>query len=352
MFRFISGGCNKAPSSTMNAIHCASPPPPPFSLPPAKGGGIGSQGNRLFVFGVGFVGRYVSNQLLKQGWRVSGTCTCPVRKRELEMMGMHDSFLFDANKNELESLHTLKDATHVLISIPPLSGLGDPLLTLHHKDLQSTLNHGNLQSLCYLSSTSVYGDCGGAWVDEDSAVNPATETAKARYAAEKGWQQLGCELDVPVNIFRLGGIYGCGRSAINTILQQKSLSREQKMRETKLYTARVHVADIYQALCASFNLSSSSGRVYNVVDDDPAPREVVFDFARDLIEKRWPEQAIAFRAQDKAEDTEFSHKSRKIGEEKRVSNVRIKKELGVRLLYPSYKSGLENILNSMYDDHS
>lgn len=88
------------------------------------------------------------------------------------------------------------------------------------------------------------------------------------------------------------------------------------------------------------------------MDDNPAPREVVFDFARHLIQKRWPEKAIAFRAQDKAEDAEFSQKSRKIEGEKRVSNARIKKELGIRLLYPSYKSGLENILNSMYDNHS
>ncbi|KAJ0962562.1 hypothetical protein J5N97_027684 [Dioscorea zingiberensis] len=337
----------------MKSIHCASPPMPLRAAPPCRAFsptaevGIGSRGNRLFVFGVGFVGRYVSNQLLKQGWRVSGTCVCPVKRRELEMMGV-DSFVFDAKKNDLRSLHTLEDATHVLISIPPLIGLGDPLLTFHLEDLQSTLGHGNLQCLCYLSSTSVYGDCGGAWVDEDSAVNPASEAAKLRYAAEKGWQQFGCELGVPVNIFRLGGIYGPGRSAINTVFKQKSPSKEQKKRELKHYTARVHVADIYQALYASFNMPSS-GRVYNVVDDDPAPREVVFDFARDLIEKRWPEKTIVVQSQDKTEDIESPQRG-KVGGEKRVSNARLKKELGIRLLYPSYKSGLQNILDSMCGD--
>ena len=84
------------------------------------------------------------------------------------------------------------------------------------------------------------------------------------------------------------------------------------------------------------------------MDDDPAPREVVFAFARDLIEKQWPEMAITFQAQDKTEDTKFPQR-RKIGREKRVSNARLKEELGVSLLYPSYKSGLENILNSMRD---
>lgn len=89
MFRFVSGSRHKAPSSAMNAIHCASPPPAPFSLPPAKGGGIGSQGNRLFVFGVGFVGRYVSNQLLKQGWY----CLIHTQKKKKKSFDFYDLIL-------------------------------------------------------------------------------------------------------------------------------------------------------------------------------------------------------------------------------------------------------------------
>ncbi|KAF0897960.1 hypothetical protein E2562_001654 [Oryza meyeriana var. granulata] len=209
----------------------------------------------MLVLGTGFVGRYVSQRLLAQGWRVSGTCTSPAKKAELEMLGMHAS-VFDATSSSLANLRSLQDATHLLISIPPIPGIGDPLLS-SHSDLQRTLNDGNLQWLCYFSSTSVYGDCGGAWVDEDHTVNPKSESAKLRYAAEKGWLNLMDGLDLSAFIFRLGGIYGPGRSAVDTITKSKSLSRGQKLRESKQYTARVHVADIYQAILASMTIRSA-----------------------------------------------------------------------------------------------
>lgn len=294
----------------------------------------------MFVFGTGFVGRYVSDRLKKEGWQVSGTCTSPSSKKVLEEMGL-EAFIFDVHDNKLRSLHMLEHATHLLISIPPILGIGDPLLCLH-EDFQGTLSHGNLQWLCYLSSTSVYGDCSGAWVDEDYPVNPQKESAKSRLAAEKGWLALGRELGVIVNVFRLGGIYGPGRSALDTILKRESLSEGQKRRETRLHTARVHVADIYQAIKASFDIPSS-GKIYNVVDDDPAPRAEVFAFAEALIERRWPHMASR-SACGTVEDL----KSRKenMHDEKRVSNARLKRDLGVKLRYPTYRLGLQSILDS------
>ncbi|XP_008784961.1 protein YeeZ isoform X2 [Phoenix dactylifera] len=313
------------------------------SLPPLARVAVRSESgaNRMFVFGTGFVGRYVSDRLRKEGWQVSGTCTNPSSKRVLEEMGL-EAFIFDVHNSKLSSLHTLQHATHLLISIPPIVGIGDPLLRLH-EDLQGTLSHGNLQWLCYLSSTSVYGDCSGAWVDEDYPVNPQKESAKARLAAEKGWLALGHELGVVVNIFRLGGIYGPGRSALDTILKRESLSEGQKRRETRLYTARVHVADIHQAIKASFDILSS-GKIYNVVDDDPAPRAEVFAFAEALIERRWPRMASR-SACGSLEDLKSLKENIHHGE-KRVSNARLKKDLGVRLLYPTYRLGLQSILDS------
>jgi len=178
----------------------------------------------MLVLGTGFVGRYVSERLLTQG--------C------------------------FGNLHALQDATHLLISIPPIPGVGAPLLA-SHADLQRTLTDSNLQWLCYLSSTGVYGDCGGAWVDEDHVVNPKSESSKLRYAAEEGWLDLVDDLDLSAFVLRLGGIYGPGRSALDTIAKSKSLSRRQKMRESKQYTARIHVADIYQAILASMSIRSA-----------------------------------------------------------------------------------------------
>uniref|UniRef100_A0A0D9UZA7 NAD-dependent epimerase/dehydratase domain-containing protein n=1 Tax=Leersia perrieri TaxID=77586 RepID=A0A0D9UZA7_9ORYZ len=291
----------------------------------------------MLVLGTGFVGRYVSQRLLTQGWRVSGTCTSPAKKTELEMLGV-DASVFDATRSSLANLRSLQDATHLLISIPPIPGIGDPLLS-SHSDLQSTLKDSNLQWLCYLSSTSVYGDCDGAWVDEDHTVNPKSASAKLRYAAEKGWLNLTDHLDLSAFIFRLGGIYGPGRSAVDTIAKRKSLSQRQKLRESKQYTARIHVADIYQAILASMSIRSAR-RIYNVVDDDPAPRAEVFAFARSLVERRHP-SLLKDSAVSGTQDII-------VAAEKRVSNARLKEELGTRLLHPTYKSGLESILDSWH----
>ncbi|XP_066311680.1 uncharacterized protein [Miscanthus floridulus] len=170
------------------------------------------QPRHMFVFGAGFVGRYVSERLLAQGWQVSGTCTSVTKKKELEMLGM-SAFVFDATQNSLENVHSLRQATHLLISIPPIPGIGDPLFKLD-EDLRRMLSHGNLEWLCYLSSTSVYGDCGGVLVDED---------------------------------------------ALDTLANSKSLSKREKLRESKQYTARIHVADIYKAVLASMSIRCASG---------------------------------------------------------------------------------------------
>ncbi|ONK61321.1 uncharacterized protein A4U43_C08F28630 [Asparagus officinalis] len=257
-------------------------------------------------------------------------------------MGL-DAYVFDAHKSKLESIPTLRNATHLLISIPPIAGIGDPLLCLH-KDLQNLLTSGNLEYLCYLSTTGVYGDCGGTLVSEDYPVNPKTESAKSRVAAEKGWLDLGHELGVPVYVFRLGGIYGPGRSALDTIIKQKSLSEKQTMRKLKRYTARIHVADIYQAIKASFSLPSS-GEIYNVVDDDPAPRTEVFAFAQALLRNRCPHMIDQFEEDDTVELQSQQLKADLVDGEKRVSNAKLKEQLGVKLMYPSYKYGLPSILD-------
>ncbi|BAD81442.1 unknown protein [Oryza sativa Japonica Group] len=127
-------------------------------------------------------------------------------------------------------------------------------------------------------------------------------------------------------------------SAVDTIAKSKSLSRRQKSRESKQYTARIHVADICQAILASMSIRSAR-RIYNVVDDDPAPRSEVFAFARSLVERKHPglimDSVVLPATQDRI-----------VAAEKRVSNARLKEELGVKLLHPTYKSGLQSILDS------
>ncbi|KAJ4772208.1 NAD(P)-binding Rossmann-fold superfamily protein [Rhynchospora pubera] len=321
------------PNSLIVASPYASPQGNPNSIRPG----------RLLVLGTGFVGRHVAQRLLRDhpGWHVAGTCTSPAKQEQLRSLGIeaHLFQLHEEQEQHLEALEPLlRDATHLLISIPPATGLN------LHQHLHLFLNHANanlnLQWLSYLSSTSVYGDCRGAWVDEHYPVNPRTQSAISRYEAEKGWTDFGLHLGLSTFIFRLGGIYGPGRSALDTLLKRKDLSENQKRRDSRdfYYTARVHVADISQTILSSIE-KPHLGKIYNVVDDDPAPRAEVFAYSRDLISRRYPEMT------DKLNHLKLGDAQMIIGE-KRVSNLRMKNELGVQLIYPSYKSGLQSILDS------
>ncbi|XP_024030304.1 uncharacterized protein LOC21404752 isoform X1 [Morus notabilis] len=300
--------------------------------------------NRMFILGMGFVGNCFGEHLKTQGWDVSGTCTSIVKKKKLEDKGF-DAYHFDANEPEWGILDVLKCHTHLLVSIPPFVGIGDPMLQ-HEELLKNGLMDGNLQWLCYLSSTSAYGNCGGEWVDEDSyPASPISELSKLRLAAEERWLNLGSNLGIAAHIFRLGGIYGPGRSAVDTIIKREALSEGQRRRTFRLYTSRIHVEDLCQALQASF-CTSSPRKVYNIVDDDPAPREEVFAYAQNLIEKKWPAQITRIPEQ---EESLATVKKKGFAAEKRVSNARMKKELGVRLLHPSYRTGLKSVIDQMHN---
>ncbi|KAJ1408022.1 hypothetical protein SESBI_23876 [Sesbania bispinosa] len=283
---------------------------------------------RMFILGMGFVGQTFARKLQNQGWVVSGTCTTHVKKQQLEDMGFHSEY-----PTTTEELHSFS------CFYSPVMGIGDPMLQ-HEELIRSSLVNGGLQWLCYLSSTSVYGDCDGELVDENSPTNPENELAKLRLTSEEGWSNLAHYLGVSPLLFRLGGIYGPGRSAIDSIIKQKPLSESQKRRKYRKYTSRVHVEDICQALMATIN-APSPREVYNIVDDDPAPREEVFEYARKLVEKKWP--GLHLQPLEQKDHCSIVNQRG----EKRVSNARMKKELGVKLLYPDYRSGLQSVIDQI-----
>ncbi|XP_052119144.1 uncharacterized protein LOC107493115 isoform X3 [Arachis duranensis] len=328
-------------SSSSIPLHHGNPVPSHFHvhLPKASSFPLSSE-NRIFILGIGFVAQSLALKLQNHGWVVSGTCTSHVKKKKLEGMGFQVC-LFDANYPQPSMRSLLKDCTHLLVSIPPVAGIGDPMLQ-HEELLRSSLVDGNLQWLCYLSSTSVYGDCGSELVDEDYPTNPKSESAKLRLASEEGWSNLAHHLGFSPQVFRLGGIYGPGRSAINTILKQEPLSEGQKMRKYRKYTSRVHVDDICQALMSAI-YTTPPREVYNIVDDDPAPREEVFEYARKMVLKKWPDLNLEHLELEESSGA----KTRNQRGEKRVSNTRMKKELGVQLLYPDYRSGLQSIIDQI-----
>jgi nucleoside-diphosphate-sugar epimerase len=219
--------------------------------------------------------------------------------------------------------------THLLVSVPP--GLaGDPVLAVHGDDIAGI---EDLAWLGYLSTTGVYGDRGGGWVDETAELSPSGERGRRRVAAEAGWLELWRDRGVPVHIFRLAGIYGPGRNPFDA-LRAGTAKRIDKPGQV---FSRIHVADLASVLVASI-ARPRPGAVYNVCDDDPAAPEAVVAHAAALL--GLPEPPLV-----PLEVAELSAMARSFYDDnKRVSNRLIKNELGVTLRYPDYRAGLAAIL--------
>jgi nucleoside-diphosphate-sugar epimerase len=271
----------------------------------------------LFCFGFGFTAHVLATQLDPAQWRISGTCRSPEAMKEMKAQGFHP-ILF------AELVAVPVDVTHVLSSVPP-DDASDPVL----RQFADSIAAPN-RWLGYLSTTGVYGDHHGGWVDEDTPLNPQSVRAQKRAQAEAEWSRL------QAHIFRLPGIYGPGRSQLDSILDGTA-KRVVKLGHV---FCRVHVEDIAGTLQASM-ATPHPGRIYNVADDEPSPPQDVVAYAAKLL-KREPPPEFAY------DQAVLSPMARSFyGESKRVANARIKEELGYRLRYPNYRVGLEAILKTL-----
>jgi nucleoside-diphosphate-sugar epimerase len=218
----------------------------------------------------------------------------------------------------------LAQATHVLQSMAPDQG-GDPVLAAHAAELAAA----RPEWVGYLSTTGVYGDHQGGWVDESTPLSPATARGQARVTAEQGWQALG----LPLHIFRLAGIYGPGRGPFEKV---RNGTARRIIKPGQVFS-RIHVDDIAQVLAASI-AHPKPGAVYNVCDDDPSPPEDVLAHAAHLLGLPPPPE-------EDWQTAEMTPMARSFyAESKRVRNDRIKDELGIRLIHPDYRSGLAALL--------
>ncbi|MGB2892648.1 MAG: SDR family oxidoreductase, partial [Albidovulum sp.] len=185
----------------------------------------------------------------------------------------------------------------------------------------------------YLSTTGVYGDHGGGWVDEGTPLLPTTTRGRQRLLAEEQWQALAARSGLPLHIFRLAGIYGPGRGPFEKV--RNGIAR--RIVRDNQYFSRIHVDDIAAVLAASI-ARPDPGAIYNVADDDPSPPEDVLTEAARLLGLPLPPE-VPF------EEAEMTPLARSFyAESKRVRNDRIKRELGVRLVYPDYRAGLRRLL--------
>jgi nucleoside-diphosphate-sugar epimerase len=272
----------------------------------------------LLTLGHGYSAARLAASL--DGWRVLGTVRAPeaaagLRARGVEPVDWHDAAAVAA---------AIAAADRLLVSVPP-DAAGDPVLARHGAALAAA----RPRWAGYLSTTGVYGDRGGGWVDEEGPLAPATPRGAWRIAAEAAWQATG----LPVHVFRLAGIYGPGRSAFDRL---RAGTAQRVVKPGQVF-CRIHVDDLAQVLRASM-ARPDPGRVYNVADDAPAPPQDVVAFAAGLLGLPAPPEVPL-------EAAGLSPLARSFYAEcKRVANRRIKDELGVRLAYPDYRAGLRAIL--------
>jgi nucleoside-diphosphate-sugar epimerase len=272
----------------------------------------------LLSLGHGYTAQALARVLLPLGWQVTGTVRDPAAMARVAATGVTPvSWPCDLTP-------LLAQATHVLASAAP-DGTGDPFLNAQ----AATLAASRPVWMGYLSTTGVYGDHQGAWVDEDTALAPTTQRGRWRVQAERQWQGTG----LPLHVFRLAGIYGPGRGPFEKV---RDGTARRIIKPGQVFS-RIHVDDIAQVLAASM-AAPSPGAIYNVCDDDPAPPEDVLSYAAHLLGLPDPPA----EPYDPARMTPMAASF--YAESKRVRNDRIKRDLGVRLRFPDYRAGLAALL--------
>ncbi len=260
--------------------------------------------SHILCLGYGYTAGALARRLLLLGWQVSAT--------------FRDSTKAPANIRALPYPPPADDSiTHILVSTPPSAGL--PALP----------SYPNLRWLGYLSATSVYGDHGGAWVDETTPCIPTSPRGAERLAAEQSWQRAYPQ----THVFRLAGIYGPDRN----VLDELRAGTARRIDKPGQFFSRIHVEDIALVLAASI-AKPNPGVIYNVADNEPASSAEVTAYGAQLLGLPTPPL-------EPYDPTRLSPMAASFyADNKRVRNVRIKTELGVQLLYPTYREGLRSYL--------
>ena len=279
---------------------------------------------KLFCFGLGFSAETLAKRLAAKGSSIAGTARDLANIDRLRGQG-YEVVRFTGEPGNTEMVAALGGTTHLLHSIPPGHD-GDPVLRHYRAEIAHL---STLDWIGYLSTVGVYGNYAGAMVDETAQPHPNNERTRARVVAESGWLALGEEAGRPAQVFRLAGIYGPGRSALDKL---RAGTARRIVKPGQVFN-RIHVEDIARVLEASI-AKPRAGAIYNVADDEPAPPEDVIAYGAELLGIEPPPE-VPF------EEADLSPMARSFyGDSRRISNALIKSELGVRLAYPNYREGL------------
>lgn len=268
---------------------------------------------KLFCFGQGYTASRLVHSLSKEKWQHSGT-----HREKIPI-------IFDGTASIQNIDDCLENVTHILISIPPMTKIGDPVFHFHGKDIEKL---PSLKWVGYLSATSVYGDHDGEWVDENTPTNPTGPRGEQRLTAEKQWLSL----DIPIHIFRLAGIYGPDRNQISSV---KTGNAKKIIKENHAFS-RIHVDDIVSALYTSM-LSPRPG-IYNVADDTPAASAELLDYICTKLNLPII-NGIPFDTADISSALRSFY-----ADNKRVKNDHLKQSFEWTPQYPSYKEGYDSLI--------
>jgi nucleoside-diphosphate-sugar epimerase len=288
----------------------------------------------LLCFGLGYSAEHFVAAYGDGFERIIGTVRGAERAAVLNahLSGRLKALLFDGSFATPEVSDAIRDAAFVLVSIPPHE-TGDPVLEVFARSLGLARR---LRAIVYLSTVGVYGDHHGAWVDEETPATPGSERSRSRLRAERAWQDFGSRHGTAVTILRLAGIYGPGQ---NALVQIEQGTARRVVKPGQVFT-RMHVADIAQAIDAAFARRASG--IFNVADDEPSPPGEILAFAAQLMGTAPPPEV----PYDKAAAS-MSPMAKSFWQEcRRVRNDKLKRELGVSLLYPTYREGLRALFDS------
>jgi nucleoside-diphosphate-sugar epimerase len=285
---------------------------------------------KLFCFGLGYSAETLAKRLAAKGWGIAGTARDPANIERLRGQG-YEVVRFAGEPGNAELEAALAGTTHLLHSIPPDPD-GDPVLRHYRAGIADLLTLGWIG---YLSTVGVYGNSAGAMVDEATPPHPTNERTRARVMAESAWLALGEEIGRATQVFRLAGIYGPGRSALDKL---RAGTARRVIKPGQVFN-RIHVEDIASVLEASI-ARPRAGAIYNVADDEPAPPEDVITYGAELLGIEPPPE-VPF---DEADLTPMARSF--YGDSRRISNALIKSELGVRLAHPNYREGLRALADT------
>ena len=283
----------------------------------------------LLVLGLGYSASHYVRTRRTAYTRVSATVRSLEKRDALRAHGV-DAHVFSPESQD-DALHdVIAQADRLLVSIPP-GASGDPALAR----LSEVLSQApRLRSIVYLSTIGVYGDHGGAWIDESASPRPSNERSVWRLAAEDGWRALARSKGCAAHVLRLAGIYGPGQNALTNL---RAGTARRIVKQGQVFN-RIHVEDIARAIDAAFAFADQQAdRVWNVSDNEPAPPQDVVTYAANLLGVEPPPE-LDF------DTATLSPMARSFYAEcKRCSNHAMREELGVKLACPTYREGMDQL---------